>query len=194
LLGEAYKPQLTATSPEFLTSVDKLYRRRRANIAFNTPRELNLKQEAQIKLLLDTRKSTEELKRQISELGEKEGATIEISNRMQARLTGSSFSITAITPEVQAVSDNDSTIWKWEVKPLESGSHTLHLTLSMMLKVDGESTERTVESFDRSIDVNVKWSESFVDFVAKNWQWLWAAILLPAVGWLINRFRSKKRV
>jgi hypothetical protein len=64
----------------------------------------------------------------------------------------------------------------------------------MMLKVDGESTERTVESFDRSIDVNVKWSESFVDFVAKNWQWLWAAILLPAVGWLINRFRSKKRV
>ena len=154
------------------------------NIAFNTPENINLDDSAQIQLILSLSDTIDELKGLITEDGEKVGAAIQVSDKMEARLSGYMFQITAITPEVLAVSKIHRTEWKWEIHAKEKGFHKLHLTLSAIVKVDGESTSRVVETYDRTIRVNDSPSQKIKAFFGNNWQWLCAALLLPAIGWL----------
>ena len=160
------------------------------NIAFNAPKTMNLHATAVIQLLLGLEKPIDELKQMIEAAGEKEGERIHVSGRMEARLSGPNFAITAITPEIQAVSRNNVTEWKWEVKPSSAGDNYLHLTLSALLNVDGESTPREIRTFDKDIQVDVTWSQRVGSFFETNWQWLWAVILVPIAGWLWNKKKT----
>jgi len=162
------------------------------NIAFNAPQSMNLNNTAMIQLLLGLAVPTDELKRMIEAEGEKVGAQIRVSDRMEALLTGPNFAITAVTPEIQAVSRSNITEWKWEVKPISKGRNYLHLTISSLLDVDGASTPRTIRTFDKIIDVEVTWHQRVFSFVENNWQWLWTAILIPIVGWLWKRKKRPK--
>ncbi|WDE06280.1 hypothetical protein SG34_004975 [Thalassomonas viridans] len=163
-----------------------------ANIAFNAPESLNLNESSQVHLILSLAHSITELKQAISAAGEKHGASIKVSNRMEASLTGHNFDITAITPGVQAVSGELPTHWRWEIYPKKTGLHRLHLTLTAHLEVDGKDTPRAITSFDKKIDVTVTAGQRFALFFSNNWQWLWAAILVPLVTWYWQK-RSKNK-
>lgn len=176
---------MLATVDHVLESLGK------ANIAFNVPEKLNIKQTAQIELLLSPGESVEQLRNAIKATGGREGATIRISNRMEARLTGAAFQITAITPEEQAVGSIERVNWKWDVTPTTSGQHPLHLTLSALVLVDGNTTRRAIQTFDKTIIVNVTPTQLVENFVKNNWQWLWATILLPIAGGIWKRRKSK---
>jgi len=172
--------------------VDKLLEEMEfGTIAFNAPTEINIDDAAQIQLLLSLAETVEALKRSISSEGEKVGATIRVSDRMEARLSGYMFQITAITPEIQAVSQSQRTEWKWEVHPKKPGKHRLHLTLTALLQIDGHSTPRTIETFDKTMEVNVRATQRIALFFKNNWQWLWAAILAPLAGWLWKRRKEQ---
>jgi hypothetical protein len=148
---------------------------------------MNIRNTALIHLVLSVVRPIEDLKQMIEAEGERIGARIQVSNRMEARLSGTNFQITAITPETQAVTRNDVTDWKWEIKPISAGRQYLHLTLSALLKLEGISTPRTIRTFDRTIEVEVSWDQRVTTFLKNNWQWLWAAILVPVAGWLWKR-------
>jgi len=176
-----------------LSSIDRILEKLElGNIAFNAPRSMNLNDTAIIQLLLGLATPTDELKRMIEAEGEKESARIRVSDRMEARLSGPNLAITAITPEIQAVSRNDITECKWEIKPNSKGAQYLHLTLSVLLSVDGTSTPRAIRTFDKVIEVEVTWQERVVSFFENNWQWLWAVILIPIIGWLWKRMKGAK--
>jgi len=153
-------------------------------IAFNAPTNINIEDSHQIQLILSLAETVEKLKQSITEEGEKIGATIKVSDRMEAHLSGYMFQITAITPEIQAVSKSQPTEWKWEIHPKEDGKHNLHLTLTALLEIDGHSTPRAIRTFDQIIKVNVTTTQKIGLFFKSNWQWLWAAILIPVAGWL----------
>ena len=157
------------------------------NIAFNTPKTMNLHDSAFIHLVLGVEKAIDDIKRMIEEEGEKIGARIHVSNRMEARLSGRGFEIIAINPEIQAVSRRDVTEWKWEIKPKAAGKQNLHLTLSALLNIEGESTPRVIRTFDRIIIAEVTIGQQAKVFVQNNWQWLWAAVLVPIAGWIWKR-------
>lgn len=178
-------------SPEFSDIVDRLLQKMASGaIAFNTPSELNIKDSYEIQLILSTNETIEEIKQSITEEGEREGAKIKISNRMEARLSGYMFQITALTPEAQAISKNQKTEWKWEIQPKEEGQHKLHLTLTALLDINGHSTSRSIQTFSKTIKVNVTTPQRFETFFKNNWQWLWAAILVPVTGLLLKRRKS----
>ncbi len=167
-----------------------LERMERANIAFNAPRSMNIGDSPKIQLLLSLGDTEEELKASIKAAGEKIGAEIRVNNRMQARLSGYMFQITAITPEEQAVSRRGRTEWSWEIHPKKEGQHDLHLTLSAIFEVNGRETRRVVRTFDRVIEVNVSAPQKITAFIKGNWQWLWAAVLVPIAGWLWRQRRG----
>ena len=162
------------------------------NIAFNVPKKINFHDTAIIQLVLGLEAPIDELKRVISAMGEKEGVRTRVSGRMEARLSGPNFSVTAITPEIQAVPRSDIVEWKWEVRPISDGRHYLHLTLSVLLSVDGVSTPLAIRTFDKVIVVEVGWHQRASSFFDKNWQWLWAVILVPMVGWLWKKEKGSK--
>jgi hypothetical protein len=199
MTGSAPEPSqpavVTSTLPpgDPLAAIDQLLEAMEfGNVAFNAPRSMNFQDTAVIQLVLGLATPTDELKQMIEAAGEKEGARIRVSDRMEARLTGPNFAITAITPEIQAVSRTDITEWKWEVKPIIDGHQRLHLTLSALLSVDGASTPRAIRTFDEIIEVEVAWHQRVGSFFAQNWQWLWAAVLIPVAGWLWKRKKASK--
>lgn len=183
-----------APRPEAPPDIDALLAQMQlGNVAFNTPEQLYLKQTALIQLLLSATTAVEALKLQLNAQGTPTGAQIKISDRMEAKLTGPAFDITAITPETQAVSRSENTEWKWDVVPRSTGTHALHLTLSALVEVNGETTPRMIKTFDRDIVVEVTAAQRVTGFVSENWQWLWAAILVPlATWWWSRRARSAK--
>ena len=156
-------------------------------IAFNAPTNINIGDSPQIQLILSLSEAIDDLKQSITEEGEKIGTTIRVSDRMKARLSGYKFQITAITPEIQAVSKSQRTEWKWEIHPKEEGQHKLHLTITALLEIDGHSTPRVIRTFSKTIEVNVSAPQKIGIFFKNNWQWLWAAILVPVAGWLWKR-------
>lgn len=164
------------------------------SITFNAPTNINIEDSSQIHLVLSLADTVEKLKKYIVEEGEKIGSNIKVSDVMDAHLSGSMFRIEKITPERQAVSKRQKTEWKWEIHPTKEGKHKLHLTLTAILKIDGENTSRAIKSFEKVIEINVTTPQKIVLFFKSNWQWLWTVILVPVVGWLWKRRKSNSQV
>jgi hypothetical protein len=162
------------------------------NIAFNAPEAIGIDDTASIQLVLALGKSVEELKQMVEAEGEKQGASIKVSNQMEARLTGPHFQIHAVTPEIQGITTDEVTKWAWEVKPLKDGPQKLHLTLSAKFTVQGQPTSRTIRTFDKTVEVNVAWGQKVSNFWEKFGQWLWAGIIIPVAGWLWKRRKGFK--
>ena len=168
------------------------------NITFNSPPNMELYDVAVIDLLLDLHKPMEELQTELKAKMDThipmqmQQNRVKVIDRMEARLTGTDFEITAVTPELQAISRNETTIWKWQIKPISSGAHYLHLTLTAILTIDGKDIERAIRTFDKRIEVNVSWSSKIGYFLNNNWKWLWAVIIVPLFGWLWKRWQNEK--
>ncbi|MCB2262476.1 MAG: hypothetical protein LGR52_05980 [Candidatus Thiosymbion ectosymbiont of Robbea hypermnestra] len=160
-------------------------------VVFNIPTRVNIDDSPQIQLILSLTETEEILRRSIVEEGEKIGASIKVSDRMEARLSGYMFQITAITPEEQAVSKDQRTEWKWEIHPKEKGKHKLHLTLTALLEINGRSTPRAIRTFDRYIEVCITPAQTLETFLKDHGEWLWPMILVPVVGWLWKLRRKK---
>jgi len=193
---EAAKPEEESSPLERVA--EKLRGLVRSSIAFNTPEEMEVGKTETIELLLSTSSSAEELKQQLSEAGEKQGVEeIPTAERMQARLTGDpGFVIQATTPEEQAISSEETTKWNWDVTPTQAGEEQkLHLTLTALIEVAGETTPRAIDTYNRTIlvkDVQKSWGQRVSEFIGNNWQWLWATILVPIALWAYRTYRGRK--
>lgn len=182
------------SSDDPLSAIDRILEKLEiGNISFNAPQSLFLNESALIHLVLGVEKTIDDLKQIIEGQGEKVGANIRVSDRMQARLTGQNFEILAITPEEQVVSRSGVTEWKWDVKPVNEGTQSLHLTLSAKLIVEGKDTWKAIDTFDKKIEVKVTLAYKTKAFIQKNWQWLWAAVLVPIAGWLLTKRKRTAR-
>ena len=187
---EPIEPTQVPSIPDQLAAVDRVLEKLEfANLAFNAPATLQLGELAAIQLLLSPKESGQALKEKITAEGPKESARIRISNQMEARLTGLGFEIQAITPEIQAVTADQVTEWKWDIRPTQTGNQQLHLTLSALIYMGDQSMPRTIRTFDQTIEVNVTLSQRISSFFGNNWQWIVTVILIPIAGWLIRRRR-----
>lgn len=162
-------------------------------IAFNSPDSMELGEVKTINLLLSLNKTIEELAREIKTSDKIEGAKVAVADSMEARLSGTGFSILAVTRETQAISMKQPTEWKWDIQAQTVGVQQLHLTLTASVTVNGVKTPRTLRTFDKTIDVRVKWTKQVGNFIDNNWKWLWAAIVAPAAGWWWQNRRRKKK-
>jgi hypothetical protein len=189
----AANPALAASAsvaPKPVEDVDQLLQRLpKGAVAYNAPKEMSLGELTTIQVVLSHKLAPEDLKALVEPAGEKVSARIKVSDRMTAQLSGDGFDIHAVEPEMQAISMKDVTKWEWEVKPKKSGKHALHLTISVMLTVDGQPTPRVLESYHSDINVKVSVPQQIAEFAGANWKWLWSTLLLPVVGWGWHRYR-----
>ncbi|WP_146232664.1 MULTISPECIES: hypothetical protein [Pseudomonas] len=191
---ESLPPDLPEEPPhtdDFLAADRALEELRIANIAFNAPQKINIEDSTKIQLFLSLSNSSEELISRITAPGTQESASIRVSKEMEARLTGTNFSISAIKAERQMVTGGSTTEWEWVVQPKNEGSSTLYLTLTAIVDVNGTSVQKAIRTFDREIEVEVTLQQTISSFLKTNWQWLWAAILIPLAGWGIKAIRTK---
>jgi len=100
---------------------------------------------------------------------------------------GEGFEITAVRPERQAVSASGVTQWNWDITPKQLGQQRLHLTLDAIVKIGDHETSYTLQTFDRTIGVNVVWPDSALSFLGKYWQWVCTAAVFPLIAWIARR-------
>jgi tetratricopeptide (TPR) repeat protein len=176
-------------------NVDRAIKKMRsANIAFNVPRSMNLSETIEIILILDLTKSIEELTRMIKRKGKKEGAIIKTTNRMGAELIGSNFQITAISEKIQVITSQNATEWRWAIKPKMPGEHEVYLSLNAYFEVKGRDTPKTIQTFRKTIKIEVTLTKLTKDFFQSNWQWLWTSFFIPITIWLWRKRKKNKDV
>jgi hypothetical protein len=161
------------------------------NIVFSVPSKMTLDERKTITLVLSPDKSFQEIIISSFDKNESvESAQIKISDKMEAKLTGSGFNITEITPSQQVVSSKINTEWKWEVKPLESGRLNLYLAINAIVSVNNETSFRSLKTFSKIIEIDVKYTQRILSIFKSNWQWLWTTVLLP-IGLYLWKKRKK---
>ncbi|MEM6910957.1 MAG: hypothetical protein AAF555_05175 [Verrucomicrobiota bacterium] len=157
------------------------------SIAFDLPSIMKKGKATRIQLLLDPRKTQEELAAIAQENGLVESERILLSDIMLARLQGNGLSILALSSEQQAVSLAGPTTWQWDVTPQASGKQTLFLSLDALLFVDGERQARTLRTFEREIEVEVAWGEDLLQTLQVHWQWMTGSVLIPLGSLIAGR-------
>lgn len=153
----AATPAPATPSPDTPAGIDALLDKLAAGaLAFNAPESLALQEAGVIQLLLSPSLTKEQLAALIREPGAVKTATLKISSSMEAKLTsGPVFSIQAISPEEQMISQAEPTEWRWNVTPLQPGKHRLHLVVNAIVKVGESEKRRMLKTFDREIQVMV---------------------------------------
>ncbi|MCG7400251.1 hypothetical protein [Caballeronia zhejiangensis] len=177
-----------------LTDVDKIAAGlAKAPMAFNTPPPITIDDTATVELRVGPNQTPEEVKKAITYPGTIQVHEVRISNRMQADISGDKavLSITSLDPDIQAVSGQSPTNWRWLIKPLKEGKHTVAVKLYALVKIDGTPTPLKIASYDGTIVVTVTTRQQVEAFVKQNWQWLWTMIFVPAGG-LWWKYRTKK--
>ena len=156
---------------------------------------MKLKEPKIIKLILSPTKSMKQLKLELVEelKSEFEDTTqikvelekLQITNEMEANLSGNSFSVEPIEPELQAII-NRTTRWSWNVIPTKKGKQQLHLRLLAYITVNNDEKRIVVRTFNKDIQVVVsRWDIisnifNFIGkFVSNNWEWFWTIIIIP---------------
>jgi hypothetical protein len=186
-------PSASRTPPTSLGIVEEIVSNLEwGNIAFDTPKKMKFEEPKTIELLLSPTKSVQELQSSLKSHEQTESARIQISNRMEADLSGRGFKIEALVPQEQAVYRGKTTQWKWEVTPTKDGDQNLYLTLSAIINVSNQKVPLVIRTFDKTIEIEVSVGQRISTFVAGNWQWLWASILVPLSPFLWKWYQRKR--
>jgi hypothetical protein len=162
-----------------------------AKIAFQTPGRMQIGKSKDVKLILNLKKSIEELKAELGKEFPTGGATVDASPIMEATLSGGAFDIRAANPARQAIRDSGNTTWEWSIVPREKGQQTLKLRLYAIVTLGGTSAPLEVKTFERDIPVDVSIPELVLTFAKENIQLLWLVLVVPIAGFLSRLFGGK---
>jgi hypothetical protein len=191
--------QIVTTIPA-ITVDDALQTLRAGNVAFNTPEKARVGKQFIVEAKLSTHLHREEMEVLIEEPGKREVATLKVSDRMAATLTGgSAFEVSPSGPQEQWISDKEPTEWHWQVTPKSAGEQILILSFDAKISLNGKENSRTINTFKRHISIDVGWPETvgeWLDLIKKtgeNVSWIWATLLIPIGGsiwaWIKHRAR-----
>jgi hypothetical protein len=193
-----YEPP-TAPVPAVPSPLDKALEELIAgNVAFNTPRHMQLGRSRVIQAKLFPNIAPDILIAQLTEAGRRESAGFLVADRMSATLyDGGAFDISPSGPQQQFISHQQVTTWTWAVTPKQVGRHDLILSFDAVIRVADKDGTRTVNTFKHPIKIEIPWPETFAEWLEwfkktfENLSWLWVTILLPVGLWIWNRYRMR---
>lgn len=115
-------------------------------------------------------------------------AGIQVSSRVQGRLTGENMEVKAGSPETQELSGALPGKWNWQLVPAAEGKAKLHLVLSVDTTVGGSAAPRAVHTLDKEILVEGAPAAEQGSFFSANWWWMLILALVASVGaWFMRR-------
>ena len=135
----------------------------------------------------------------------RDGATSQpqVTKKLKADLDGGFLVETDLIGEAQkGVRANGDTRWEWNIRAAREGNQKLVATITTPVMFDGTETVVDVRNLEDVVVVipiplapppDVPFTAQVLKFIGGNWQWLWAAILIPCASWLWKRRQSKTR-
>lgn len=153
----------------------------------------------EIKLTLDPTLEREQLESQLRE--ENPNATVvavdaRISALAWPELIAPDFDVVPSVAAEQAVTLDGPTEWIWRLKPKYGGEFTVLVDLYAVVYVGDQKTKRKYKTLRQPITITVPpvpWYANVWGWVNERWDWLWSVVLIPLIGYLLNRRKKKKR-
>ncbi|NDK40199.1 hypothetical protein DT603_15275 [Pseudoxanthomonas gei] len=180
----------TSTATQIVDAI--LSQLKLGNVAFNAPTTINIEDTVSIHVTLSPSETAAVLEARVEGPGEKVSLPLQVSNNMEARLSGEGFRIVPVTSERQAVSSG-VTDWIWDVTPLNAGRHTLTLTIDALIDVNGETVPRTLRTFRKPIQVEVTTTQRVSGLLSEHGKWLWTTLLVPIFGWMARKRSARNK-
>jgi hypothetical protein len=92
------------------------------------------------------------------------------------------FTITEKSDAMQVIVGKPYAEWKWEVTPLRSGNHTLHLNAAALITPPGQSEKPyVIPTKDRDINVQVNYKYVAGQYLSKYWSLLFGGVSVLSV-------------
>jgi hypothetical protein len=164
----------------------------KGNIAFTNPRQMRVGETGEVEALIAATIPADELMNQLTVEGRRENASLLISDRMEATLTGGgAFDVAPAGPQTQWISKDSPTRWHWLVTPKLTGPQYLTLSVDAIITINGEKDVRNITALTRQIEVDVARphnEEEWFDWIkarveALGWGW---AVVAAAIGGTIG--------
>ena len=139
------------------------------HILFNVPEQMKQGRQERIEVRI-SRDLGEVLIQGLRGRGRPQIETVHIATFMRARLAGEDFDISSLnSQEVQVVPEQGFAQWSWNVRPTESGTHTVHLIVTVRLKIEGVGEEPLdLPVMDRQIRVRISPAYATAKFARKH--------------------------
>lgn len=177
------------------------------NIAFNNPEKMQIGETEQIEAKLAVSVPPDELMGMLTAAGKRESTSLEVSDHMQATLTGgAAFDVSPTGPQSQWIAQDAPTTWHWLVTPKLTGPQFLTLSVDAIISINGDKDTRNITTLTRPIEVDVARPHNAEEWVAWikdqgeafGWGWGALAAVIAVVtgswrrirGWLSPRQRQ----
>jgi len=145
---------------------------RDANLVYNAPDSMRLRETVSIKIRLSPTVSIKQLQRELTEPGKKESAKIQVSQLVEAHVVGSEgLRVLPISgaDHPQVVDSQTVNEWQWEVKAIAGGKQQLHVIIDSLVFIEKQSVTKRVNSFDKYIDVDISLNDWLLEHVSGIW-------------------------
>lgn len=165
-----------------------------ANMAFTMPEKANIEEKIRAELVIDFNKAGEELAAELRNSGQVSTSSVLVTKIITARLgaAADAFAVRTVgDTQRQALSTVAPTRWIWELTPLKAGSHSVDLTITAEVTVDGVKESRQIDTFHQQVAIEVTSTQQFMSWLKANWQWSWGVVVPPLLGWLWARRKTK---
>ncbi len=194
------KPLPTATPAPYPQNLDEIVQAELkklspGRILFNVPHEMRQGVTEKVEARL-TKAITEDLSKGLKGKGVPQIEDIKLNTLMSVRLNGDkdSFDIKSLSHEDQIVEGEGFTQWEWDVTPLKFGGQSLSLTVTIRMKMPTYGEERKdYPVFEKQISVMVNPWHIVCKFVEDYWQFIITAMLVPIIGWFVNKRRKSQK-
>ncbi len=164
------------------------------NSAIITPSEVKQYEGFEVSLRIDTTRLAgliNEVQRISTGGVNMQGISGTISPEMKAEITGENFTINNKGPQEQLYLLDGKTHWTWYLTPESSGRNLLKFHLHLLTYDDGKTVPMIVDV----ADVNIVAIPNPSIWMARNWGWLSAFLILAIVGWqLLGNHLNNKQV
>lgn len=184
------------SKPDMSTADVALEKMMEGMVAYEAPRTITLGDTSLVKAVLGVGVDVKEFIKiqKTSPLGQQiQSADILVSEIMEAELEGHAFKISPQGRQQQAVTYQENTVWEWMVTAIEPGAQKLSLRFFAVIKVAGSERPRRLITLNRTIKVEVTFSQRLKSFLSwvKDVHWLWTAMLLP-IGLFSHKWWRKR--
>lgn len=161
--------------------------------AIITPAEVKQYEGFEVSLRIDTARLAgliNEIQRISTGGANIQGISGTISPEMKAEITGEGFTINNKGPQEQLYLLDGKTHWTWHLTPESSGRNLLKFHLHLLTYDDGKTVPMVVDV----ADVNIVAMPNPSVWMARNWGWAAAFLILVIVGWrLLTNYLNNRQ-
>lgn len=194
--GDLTPPPPQAPTPEDVARIvkEELEKLHLGQVVFNSPEEMRVGIRERIEVRISQQEFIEGLTEGLKGRGTPIIEQISVGTFMKVRLTGDDFDIKALSHPEQVIMPGEFTQWDWDVVPLKSGSHVLHLCITTRILIPGYGEEkRDYPVMEKDINVEVNLQYSIIHFIKSYWQWIVSTVMVPIAGGIIAAMARRRR-